>query len=65
MGFWEFGYYLGHPPRRIEIRVIRNLFLKIIFLPQLSIVYETIKQSHQFTTLDLIIEFVRSKRLYL
>ncbi len=28
---------------------IRNLFLKIIFLPQLSIVYETIKQSHQFT----------------
>ena len=42
----------------------RNLFLKIIFLPQLSMVYETIKQSHQFTKLDLIIEFVRSKRLY-
>ena len=31
MGYLEFGYYLGHPPRRIEIRVIRNLFNLICY----------------------------------
>ncbi len=68
--FLDRPYYLSFDIRNFAEGISlggRNLFLKIIFLPRLSIrqLTETTQQSYQFTKLDLIIEFVRSKRLYL
>ena len=52
-------YYLSFDIRNFEF------ILKTIFLPQLSFAHETRKQSHQFTKLNLFIEFECFYRLSL